>query len=137
VIHLVAGDQCPVGVATDSRRVDEFLDAQDYCVGRECGFLLLALDTPEMAVAVLVGTLCPDNRYAGCQWRDSVHLLVAERRLDRTDVVVVLWEVRPGEGFQRDEGEIDCAAVQSRYHAEVGVLLQLDRVEGHRLRPPV
>ena len=67
--------------------------------------------------------------------RHGREMLAGIRTFDLADAVVDLRQIAAGKGPQRQEGESGGAGLEARHHAEVRVLLELERLRfGDRMR---
>ena len=125
------------GIGADHRLLHHLLAHHDHAVGGERGLLLAAQQPPDLRVAAGVGTLRVHDRDVGLQRRDHVDLgRVLVRRDHGADVRVHLRDVGLVVAADREERQVRRAGHVPADHAEVRVLLDLERRGVGVLDPP-
>ena len=122
-----AGNDRPVGVGANHGLVDQLLADHDHALGREGRFLLYAKEPPHLRIAIGVRALHVHDRDAGVERGYGGKFLAGERARHRANARIHARQVRAHVIAQRPEGEFCRARRKARDHAEVRVLLELER----------
>src|SRR5215469_18045623 len=122
-----AWDERPVRIGAHDRWFDDLLDYHDDALCGERRFFLDAVEPPDLRVAFGIGALRVDDRHVGIERRYGRKLFICIRAADGPDERISGRQVTAAVIRQRPERELRGAGAETRHHAEVRVLLDVER----------
>src|SRR3990172_3953315 len=135
-VHDDPRDHRPVGIGADRVLMDDLLHHHDHFLRRESRFFLNSGQSPDVGVSRGVAALGVKDGDVGIQRGNGVERLAGEGTLDGPDARVDLREIRSVIGAKRKERKPGGPRLDPHREAEVGVLLDLERVRNGPFNGP-
>src|SRR5882762_1686630 len=119
-------------IRSDHALLHQFFHHDDDALRGEGGLLLHAEQSPDLRVALRIRALRVHDRHIGIECRHGGQRFAGVRAGHRLDARIGARQIRPGVVAQRPEGQPRRARAKPCDHAEVRVLLDLQRPALHR-----